>query len=435
MRVSIIIPCYQQGIYLNRAIESICEQDYLDIEVIIVDDGSTVPVTIPDAKYPFPIKLVRQSNQGLSSARNTGLYYSSGELIKFLDADDKLLPNCISTQVASFNSVHPTISIIGFIEQDEDTGIQASIIPAFGDPLSALMMDNLAPIHSYVFPKSAFDDVGVFETGSLVTNGCEDYDLVFRMAIAGYRFQTLHQQGVVYFRRLGSMSKNKIGMQESRADVWLLNVISLLENKSETAIPYMLPILSGLLKISKWLNEKQLVLAKKIIMLCKAFIIKCPENIPKAELRIFHNLVSTIELFAPICDLLQNTIQQKNGAQIHINSTELNDYKLFLNGLQNNIADDWIVRILTHARNCNGDIAIYGAGEYGIRIMRICNAAGFTIKYFFDKSAGNIAMSTGVPIYHPDEIKNKGVNLIIIASVAFYDEIYGDIKHNSCFII
>ena len=435
MRVSIVIPCYQQEVYLNRALDSIDAQDYKNIEVIVVDDGSARPVEIVGKNYSFPIKLIRQNNQGLSAARNTGLANSSGALIKFLDADDKLLPNCISAQIVSFNNNCIAVNVIGFIENDEDTNAEARIIPAFGDPLSALMMDNLAPIHSYMFVKSAVENIGGFSTESRVEHGCEDYDLIFRLAISGSSFYSSHQCGVVYFRRHGTMSKNRCGMQKSRVDVWLYNVSFILKNKTSVALDCIIPILVGLAKISHWLSDDHITLANDIISMAKKVLAMQLFNIQKSELSCLRNLVSSIELFSPICELLNSVLDGRSNSTIHINSTGINDYKLFLNGMQNRIEDDWVIKILMYAKKHSGHIGIYGAGAYGVRVGKICAAAGYGIKCYFDKSLCGTVNDGDVPIYHPDDIVAKDIDLVIIASVAFYDEIYNSIKGLPCVII
>lgn len=435
MRVSIVIPCYQQEVYLNRALESIDAQDYQNIEVIVVDDGSASPVEIAEEKYSFPIKLIRQNNQGLSAARNTGLANSSGPLIKFLDADDKLLPGCISEQVANFDNKYTAINVIGFIEYDEDNNTETRIIPAFGDPLSALMMDNLAPIHSYMFVKSAVESIGGFSVDSRVAYGCEDYDLVFRLAISGSRFYSSHQCGVVYFRRYGTMSKNKIGMQKSRADVWLHNVSFLLKYRTSLAFDCVIPILVGLSKINKWLSDEHLILAADIVSMTNEVLVKQLSNIPRSELYCLQKLVSSLDLFSPVCGLLNNVLAGSGNSRVHINSTEVNDYKQFLNGMQNRIEDEWVIKILTHAKKYSGRIGIYGAGEYGVRVHRICAAAGYDVKCYFDKSLFGSVSDGDTPIYHPDDIKDQNIALIIIASVAFYDEIFESIKHLPCVVI
>ncbi|NLR34704.1 glycosyltransferase family 2 protein [Aeromonas hydrophila] len=435
MRVSIVIPCYQQEEYLNRALESIDKQDYQDIEVIVVDDGSAQPVQIIQEKYSFLIKLIRQSNQGLSSARNAGLVHSSGTIIKFLDADDTLLPGCISAQVVNFYNGTEVISVIGFVEHDEDTNATAKIIPAFGDPLSALMMDNLAPIHSYMFLKSALEKIGGFSTDSRVVNGCEDYDLVFRLAIAGSHFYSSHQCGVVYFRRIGTMSKNKYGMQLSRVEVWLHNVSFLLKCKPEVSVEYIIPMLSGLAKIHKWLQTEHQSIAQDIITIINGELAKHWEDFPRDELSFIKKNFASIALFSPVVEYLNSVLDNDSSVKININTIEVNNYKHFLNAMKNKIEDEWVIKILLHAKKYSGRIGIYGAGEYGVRIHEICKAAGYEIKCYFDKSLFNSVSDCGIPIYHPNDIVTENIALVIIASVAFYDEIYESLKGLPCIVI
>lgn len=435
MCVSIVIPCYQQEEYLTRALESIDAQDYQDIEVIVVDDGSVKPVEIIKEKYAFPIKLIRQTNQGLSAARNTGIANSSGSLIKFLDADDKLLPGCIRMQAVSLERETSAVNIIGFVEIDEETNAEAEIIPAFGDPLSALMMDNLAPIHSYMFVKSAVENIGRFSTDERIVYGCEDYDLIFRLAISGCKFYSSHQLGVVYYRRHGTMSKNSSGMQKSRVDVWIHNVLFFLKNKPDISCFYIIPLLTGLAKINKWLSDDQYILARDIISIANNALVKRLFNIPKSELFSLLKLVSSLELFSPLCESLNNIVHGHHNSKINITSTEINSYKLFLNGMQNSIEDDWVIKVLTYAKKHSGQIGIYGAGEYGVRLQKICTAAGYEVKCYFDKSLFSVVNDNGIPIYHPDEIKEHNISLIIIASVAFYDEILDSIEHLPCVVI
>jgi glycosyltransferase involved in cell wall biosynthesis len=435
MRVSIIIPCYQQEEYLSRALESIDRQDYQDIEVIVVDDGSAQPVQIAQEKHSFLIKLIRQPNQGLPSARNTGLVHSNGTLIKFLDADDTLLPGCITAQVANFYNKTEVISVIGFVEHDEDTNATTKIIPAFGDPLSALMMDNLAPIHSYMFLKSSLEKIGGFSTDSRVFNGCEDYDLVFRLAMAGSQFYSSHQCGVVYFRRVGTMSKNKYGMQQSRAEVWLHNVSFLLKYKPELAVDYIIPMLAGLAKIHGWLQKVNLLVAQDIIAMLNDALVKNWGDIPKAELSFIKKNLASIALFSPVIEFLNSVLDGGSSVKIHVNTMEINDYKQFLNGMKKKIEDEWVIKMLSHAKMYSGRIGIYGAGEYGARVHEICKAAGCEIKCYFDKSLFNSVSDSGIPIYHPNDIGTKNVELVIIASVAFYDEIYESLKGLPCIVI
>ena len=89
-KVSIIIPAYNQAHYLPDAINSALEQSHPDVEVIVVDDGSTDHTPEVTAEYADRpnIKLIRQANAGLSGARNRGFSEASGDYVCFLDSDD-----------------------------------------------------------------------------------------------------------------------------------------------------------------------------------------------------------------------------------------------------------------------------------------------------------------------------------------------------------
>lgn len=91
--VSVLIPAYNEGPLLRQAIESVLAQTYRRFEVIVVNDGSTSPVTRDTTRgYGDRITYVEQSNMGVAGARQTALEASSGELVAFLDQDDRWLP-------------------------------------------------------------------------------------------------------------------------------------------------------------------------------------------------------------------------------------------------------------------------------------------------------------------------------------------------------
>ena len=102
-KVSIIIPVYNAEKYLARCLESILNQDFTDYEVVLVDDGSTDgSCAICEryaAKYPW-IVFLHKENGGVSSARNLGLEFAKGEWLSFVDADDTLPHNALSSLIA-----------------------------------------------------------------------------------------------------------------------------------------------------------------------------------------------------------------------------------------------------------------------------------------------------------------------------------------------
>lgn len=108
--VSAIIPTYNRAYLVKDAVDSILAQTYENIEVIVVDDGSTDNTLEVLSAYCNRIRVIRQENAGPAAARNRGIAASSGELIAFLDSDDLWLPEKLERQVKLLQSAGPTVS-------------------------------------------------------------------------------------------------------------------------------------------------------------------------------------------------------------------------------------------------------------------------------------------------------------------------------------
>ena len=102
MRVSIIIPAYNAARFLPACIESVLAQTHRDIEIIVVNDGSTDNTDDVVRPYLDRIRYITQCNKGLSAARNAGFKASSGQFVCFLDADDVLMQDKFQRQIAKF---------------------------------------------------------------------------------------------------------------------------------------------------------------------------------------------------------------------------------------------------------------------------------------------------------------------------------------------
>ncbi len=97
--VSVIIPVYNRETLLPEAIESALKQCYKNIEIIVVDDGSTYNTLAVARSFEARIKVYTQSNQGCAVARNTAIQNATGELYAFLDPDDLWMTNKLTDQV------------------------------------------------------------------------------------------------------------------------------------------------------------------------------------------------------------------------------------------------------------------------------------------------------------------------------------------------
>jgi glycosyltransferase involved in cell wall biosynthesis len=91
-RVSVILPTYNRGWILVEAVESVLGQDYANLELIVVDDGSTDNTKGLLLSFEDRITVIRQANRGVSAARNAGIRAATGELLALLDSDDTWLP-------------------------------------------------------------------------------------------------------------------------------------------------------------------------------------------------------------------------------------------------------------------------------------------------------------------------------------------------------
>jgi glycosyltransferase involved in cell wall biosynthesis len=109
-RVTIVIPCFNGELYLAEALSSAVGQTYDNIEVILVDDGSTDRSVEIARDFP-QVRVVRQPNAGSSAARNAGMGASEGEFVLFLDADDRLAADAVQSHLDGF-SQRPDVPMV-----------------------------------------------------------------------------------------------------------------------------------------------------------------------------------------------------------------------------------------------------------------------------------------------------------------------------------
>ena len=425
--VTIVIPCYQRGHLLSRALISVQRQTYDAIEVIVVDDGSEPAIKIKQEKYSFPLSLLRQKNQGLSAARNTGLKAAKGSYIKFLDADDELLPECIANQVAMMTSEN-AISCIGFREINEDTGKESDIIPAFGDALFALLMVNIGPPHIYLFRTNEVRACGGFSQDSRVDGGHEDYDLLLRRVMQGANLITHHSVGVVYYRREGSMSTVKDRMDKTRSAVWSYNVNEYLNHSLNlTDLNVVLIALCNMLRVTTQEYKSNLhsviIKLEHIVQNNKIDMDSPSHNFIVGHLRSFPESSVLAELLSAKAVL--------NTANTTLHPQSIIDHRVTLLQAFNGFTDQYIIDVMKMAAKHKGKLAIYGAGEIGKRLVTIITAAGFKPVAIYDKSWRAISSIDGVAVSDPTSIDENTCTGIVIASFAYKSEIRKYIEERS----
>ena len=171
-KVSVIMPCFNDGIYIREAIDSALNQTYSNVEIIVVDDGSDDPVTkeIIDSLSHPQIKVFHSSHLRPAGARNYGIELATGKYILPLDSDDKIEATYIEKAV-------------NILESNEKIGVVYCLADLFGEAsgrwdlpnydFRTMLLDNIVFVTA-MFYKSDWKKVGGFNTS--MKYGMEDYD-------------------------------------------------------------------------------------------------------------------------------------------------------------------------------------------------------------------------------------------------------------------
>lgn len=184
-RVSVIIPNYNYAHYLPECIDSVLAQTYPEIEVIVVDDGSSDGSREVLEGYDQQITRLYQKNQGVSAARNNGFKASTGEFVAFLDADDAWLPKKVEKQVERFER-DPDLGLVhvGVAEIDSEGKVLVERLEGVEGAVSTILLQLkregvLGGGSGSMVPRSVLDELGGFDT-RLSTSA--DWDLFYRIS-------------------------------------------------------------------------------------------------------------------------------------------------------------------------------------------------------------------------------------------------------------
>ena len=183
--ISVIVPTYNRAHFLKEAIESVLAQTYKNLEIIIVDDGSTDNTSKLVEKFTDKrIIYLYQDNKGVSSARNKGILKTKGEYISFLDSDDIWLPQKLQKQLEVFKTsrFNPGVVYTGIQYMDNNGSLkkQKKLSKYRGDIFNKLLRKNIAGIGSTMLvKKECFDKCGLFDEN---LPSREDLDILIRIS-------------------------------------------------------------------------------------------------------------------------------------------------------------------------------------------------------------------------------------------------------------
>jgi glycosyltransferase involved in cell wall biosynthesis len=229
--VSVIIPCYNHSHFLKQAIESVLQQTYRKVEIVVVDDGSEDATAAVCHAYGDRVKYVRVERVGLPAARNIGIQFSKGDFIVFLDADDFLYESALELNLYYFNYFGNVAFVSGAHVRMNDQGIYLptkNTEAKSENNYPSLLQGNYIGMEGTVMYRRELFFHFHFNTS---LQACEDYDLNLRIARIFPVFS--HAEIIAVYRiHAGNMSHNKDTMQRSALAVLKMQE-KLLSNEEE----------------------------------------------------------------------------------------------------------------------------------------------------------------------------------------------------------
>jgi len=207
-QVSVIIPSYNSARYLGDAIDSVLNQGFSDLEVLVVDDGSTDGTATVLSRYGGPVRCIRQANSGVANARNRGIEESRGRYVAFLDADDTWLGHKLDVQLAamrenpSYRACYSAFTVVGPDMKPLRSIHSRRQRTALEDLLH--LGNVIGSICTVVCERELFEAAGAFDPS---LSQCADWDMWVRLA-ALTEFLYLDVELATYRQHHANMSRN-----------------------------------------------------------------------------------------------------------------------------------------------------------------------------------------------------------------------------------
>ena len=172
---------------MGEALHSVLSQPFDDMEVLVVDDGSTDGTATALVRFTDPrVRVIRQANQGISGARNTGVREARGEYIAMLDSDDRWRPNVLPRLVGALDAHPDAVLVYGRAQAMDAYGFPlpqmkgtAEVFP--GHTLRSILYGDFVPIITALIRRDALLRAGPFDPDNLA----EDWDMWVRLAPLG----------------------------------------------------------------------------------------------------------------------------------------------------------------------------------------------------------------------------------------------------------
>ena len=216
-KISVIIPSYNYGRYLPDCLESVFAQAYPNIEIIVVDDGSTDDTEQKVQKHLNKIEYFKIENGGVVRARNLGFSKSTGDYICFLDADDQIHPDFLNVLTKPLLE-HAGEYQLSYCDA-QCIGLKDSRFIGKKWNIYQLLFENFV-VPCAVMTRDAFESVGGYSEYMSGKYGFEDWDLWIKFAGRGYR--GVYTPGDYHLYRIHGAGRNKEGERNRKQQLKLL---------------------------------------------------------------------------------------------------------------------------------------------------------------------------------------------------------------------
>ncbi|MFJ7637339.1 glycosyltransferase [Peribacillus sp. NPDC097225] len=224
-KLSVIVPVYNVEKYINRCITSLVNQTYTNLEIILVNDGSTDNsglICETYAKKDKRIKVLNQKNSGQSSARNNGLSVATGDLLGFVDSDDWIAINMYETLIENLEQLNCDISACQRInvknEKEAFNAKKTNNVSTFerDEIIDVFLTRDMLAVYDKVYRKDIFENI-IFPVDKIH----EDICLTYLLMTKAKRISISDMEGYCYYSADGSTTRSPLKIKDfNMIDEW-----------------------------------------------------------------------------------------------------------------------------------------------------------------------------------------------------------------------
>lgn len=211
--ISIVVPVYNVEEYITECLDSICNQRYEKIEIILVDDGSgdeSGKICDRYEQFDSRIRVIHKENEGLSEARNTGMRLASGQYLMFVDSDDVIAENLTDQLYQLCKDTQAQIAMCDFMDYNKncqnDSDASEWILMDRNEAVYELCLDRKIKNFAWgkLYHRRLFDGI-VFPAGQMF----EDINTIYKVFLQSSRVVYTDMKGYYYRRRRGAITQTK----------------------------------------------------------------------------------------------------------------------------------------------------------------------------------------------------------------------------------